>query len=157
MLSLTAAQSCTLLILKDLVEICRDSERAYERAAREAEDAELAHVFSRYGQQRENYRRELEHRALMLGGEGALPEDAMLSWQRGWKTLRSSFRSHEPAVLLADCEQTEDAVVQTFREALRALELDDETRAIVQRQTAGVLEAHDRIKQLRDSVAHVHQ
>lgn len=157
MVSLTASQNCTLLILKDLVEVCRDSERAYLRAAREVPEPELARAFARYGQQRESYWRELEHRARILGGGTVPPDDPVLSWQRGWKTLRSTFRSHEPAVLLGDCEQTEHAVVQAFREALRALELDDETRAIVQRQTAGVLEAHERIQQLRDSVAHVHQ
>lgn len=157
MVSLTASQNCTRLVLKDLVEICRDSERTYLRAAREVQDPELARVFARYGQQRESYWRELEHRARILGGGTVPPDDAVLSWQRGWKTLRSTFRSHEPAALLGDCEQTEHAVVQAFREALRALELDDETRAIVQRQTAGVLEAHERMQQFRDSVAHVHQ
>ena len=47
--------------------------------------------------------------------------------------------------------------VKNYREALQGAELDVNTRAVVQRQAAGVQEAHDRIKQLRDSVAYAHK
>ena len=64
--------------------------------------------------------------------------------------------SDEPHAVLAECERGEDAAVANYRAALNETELDSESRALVQRQASGVQEAHDRIKQLRDSVAYAH-
>ena len=144
-------------VLNDLIETCKDGQQGYATAAKDAKDAELARVFSHYAAQRSNYIRELQQRVRALGGDPDKHGSISGSLHRGWINLKAAVTTNEPHAVLAECERGEDAAVKNFREVLQGAELDTETRAIVQRQAAGVQEAHDRIKQLRDSVAYAHK
>jgi uncharacterized protein (TIGR02284 family) len=143
-------------VLNDLVEACNDGQNGFATAAKDAKDAELARVFSHYASQRADYVRELQQRIRALGGDPDQHSSVAGSLHRGWINLKSAMSSHEPHAVLAECERGEDAAVKNYRKALDETELDPETRALVQRQAAGVQEAHDRIKELRDSVAYAH-
>ncbi|HWL14422.1 MAG TPA: PA2169 family four-helix-bundle protein [Opitutus sp.] len=141
-------------VLNDLIETCRDGEHGYSTAAKEAKDPELARVFNQYATQRSNYLRELQQAVRALGGNPEKSGSVSGSLHRGWIDLKAAMSKNEPHAVLAECERGEDAAVKNYREALNEAELDTESRALVQRQFAGVKEAHDRIKQLRDSVAY---
>jgi uncharacterized protein (TIGR02284 family) len=141
-------------VLNDLIETCKDGQQGYATAAKEAKDAELERLFSQYGAQRSNYVRELQQAVRSLGGDPDKHSSVSGSLHRGWINLKAALSSHEPHAVLAECERGEDSAVENYREALNSAELDLDTRAIIQRQAAGVKEAHDRIKQLRDSVAY---
>lgn len=143
-------------VLNDLVETCKDGQHGYMTAAKEAKDAELARVFSHYASQRANYISELQQRVRALGGDPDKHSSVTGTLHRGWMNLKAAMASNEPHAVLAECERSEDAAVENYRTALDEVELDSETRALIQRQAAGVQEAHDRIKQLRDSVAYAH-
>lgn len=140
--------------LNDLIETCKDGQQGYATAAKDAKDPELERVFSQYAAQRSNYVRELQQAVRSLGGDPDKHGSVSGSLHRGWINLKSSLSSHEAHAVLAECERGEDAAVKNYREALNSADLDMDTRAIIQRQAAGVKEAHDRIKQLRDSVAY---
>lgn len=140
--------------LNDLIETCKDGQQGYSTAAKDAKDPELARVFSQYASQRQTYLRELQERIRSFGGDPDKHGSVSGSLHRGWINLKAAVSSNEPHSVLEECERGEDAAVKNYREALTSADLDLETRAIVQRQAAGVQEAHDRIKQLRDSVAY---
>ena len=146
----------SISILNDLVETCKDGQQGFATAAKDAKDPELGRVFSHYAAQRGNYIRELQQRIRALGGDPDKHGSVSGSLHRGWINLKSAVSSDEPHAVLAECERGEDAAVSNFRDALQETELDAESRALVQRQSAGVQEAHDRIKELRDSVAYAH-
>ena len=147
----------SISILNDLVETCKDGQQGFATAAKDAKDAELGRVFSHYAEQRGNYIRELQQRIRALGGDPDKHGSVSGSFHRGWINLKSAISSNEPHAVLAECERGEDAAVSNFRDALQETDLDTESRALVQRQSAGVQEAHDRIKELRDSVAYAHK
>ncbi len=144
-------------VLNDLIETCKDGQHGFSTAAKDAKDAELARVFSHYASQRGNYIAELQQRVRELGGDPDKHGSISGSLHRGWMNVKSAVTTNEPHAVLAECERGEDAAVKNYREALQGAELDMDTRTIVQRQAAGVQEAHDRIKQLRDSVAYAHK
>ncbi|HYP15863.1 MAG TPA: PA2169 family four-helix-bundle protein [Opitutus sp.] len=144
-------------VLNDLIETCKDGQHGFSTAAKDAKDAELARVFTQYATQRANYIRELQQAVRSLGGDPEKSGSVSGSLHRGWINLKSALTTNEPHAVLAECERGEDAAVNNYRTALNEAELDVETRAIIQRQSAGVKEAHDRIKQLRDSVAYAHK
>ncbi len=138
-------------MLKDLVETCQDGQQGYATAAK---DAELARVCSEYAAQRGTYLHELRQAIRSLGGDPDQGGSVSGSLHRGWINLKSALSTNEPHSVLSECERGEDAAMQNYRDALNSAELDMDTRAIIQRQAAGVKQAHDRIKQLRDSVAY---
>lgn len=144
-------------VLNDLIETCKDGQHGFTTAAKDAKDAELTRVFTQYAAQRGNYIAELQQRVRELGGDPDKHGSISGSLHRGWMNVKSAVTTNEPHAVLAECERGEDAAVKNYREALQGAELDMDTRTIVQRQAAGVQEAHDRIKQLRDSVAYAHK
>lgn len=146
----------SISILNNLIETCKDGQHGFATAAKDAKDAELGRVFSQYASQRADYIRELQQRVRAVGGDPDKHGSVSGSLHRGWINLKSAMSSNEPHAVLAECERGEDAAVANYRAALNETELDSESRALVQRQAAGVQEAHDRIKQLRDSVAYAH-
>ena len=147
----------SISILNDLIETCKDGQQGFATAAKDAKDAELGQVFSHYAAQRANYIRELQQRVRALGGDPDKHGSVSGSLHRGWINLKAALTSDEPHAVLAECERGEDAAVANYRAALKETELETESRALVQRQAAGVQEAHDRVKQLRDSVAYAHK
>jgi uncharacterized protein (TIGR02284 family) len=151
------SQEKNISILNNLIETCKDGQEGFSTAAKDAKDAELARVFSQYAAQRANYIRELQQQVRALGGDADKHGTITGSVHRGWINLKAAVSSNEPHAVLAECERGEDAAVENFRDALQETELDNETRALIQRQSAGVQEAHDRIKELRDSVAYAHK
>ncbi|ACB74289.1 PA2169 family four-helix-bundle protein [Opitutus terrae] len=148
------ANEKNISVLNNLIETCKDGAQGYARAAHEAKDPELARVFSDYATQRHQYIAELQQSVRAVGGDPEKHSSIAGSLHRGWINLKSALSSNEPHAVLAECERGEDAAVQNYRTALTEAELDLTTRALIQRQAAGVKEAHDRIKQLRDSVTY---
>jgi uncharacterized protein (TIGR02284 family) len=146
-----------LSVLNDLIETCKDGQQGYATAAKDAKDGELARVFSQYASQRSGYITELQQRVRTLGGDPDKHGSISGSLHRGWINLKSAVTTNEPHAVLSECERGEDAAVENYRDALKETELDSESRALIQRQAAGVKEAHDRIKELRDSVAYAHR
>lgn len=146
----------TLGILHDLIETCKDGREGFTTAAQDAKDAELSRVFSNYAAQRARFIAELRQRVQALGGDPEQHGSIGAALHRGWMDLKAAIASNEPHAVLSECERGEDAAKASYRDALETFELDDQTRALVQRQAAAIQEAHDRVKQLRDSVAYAH-
>lgn len=143
----------TLSVLNDLVEICKDGQHGFRTAAEDAKDAELARVFNEFSAQRGSFIGELQDRVRSLGGDPEKSGSVSGSLHRGWIDLKSAIASNEPHAVLAECERGEDAAVKAYREALDE-NLDPITRGIISRQYASVQAAHDRVKQLRDSLTY---
>lgn len=145
----------TYSVLKDLIEVCKDGQHGYRTAAEDAKDAELARIFTEFTAQRTSYIAELQDRIRSLGDDSSPSGSVAGSLHRGWINLKAAMSSNEPHAVLAECERGEDAAVKAYREALDE-NLDPVTRGVISRQYAGVQAAHDRVKQLRDSVVFSH-
>ena len=144
----------TLNALNDLIETCKDGQHGFRTAAEDAKDAELARIFTEFAAQRTAFIAELQDRVRSLGGDMEKSGSVSGSLHRGWIDLKSAISSNEPHAVLAECERGEDAAVKAYREALDE-NVDPITRGIISRQYAAVQAAHDRVKQLRDSLAYV--
>ncbi len=146
----------TISVLNDLIETCKDGQHGYSTAAKDTKDEELGRVFSQYAAQRGNYIREMQDLVRTLGGNPDKRGSISGSLHRGWIDLKAALTSHEPHAVLAECERGEDGAVHNYREALACKELTNEAGALIQRQAAGIQEAHDRVRELRDSIAYAH-
>lgn len=141
----------TIKTLNDLTEILKDGEHGYKTAREDAKAPELASTFARYSEQRREFASELQARVVGLGAKVEKHGSVTGSVHRGWINLKAAISRNEPHAVLEEAERGEDAAVAAYREALDHGDLDEATRAIVNRQYTQVKAAHDHIKQLRDS------
>lgn len=152
-MSMKMTNEKTLSALNDLIEICKDGQRGFRTAAEDAKDADLARVFTEFSTQRTSFIAELQDRVRSLGGDPEKSGSVSGSLHRGWIDMKAAISSHEPHAVLAECERGEDAAVKAYREALDE-NLDPISRGIISRQYASIQAAHDRVKQLRDSLTY---
>jgi uncharacterized protein (TIGR02284 family) len=148
---MNAIDEKTINTLRDLIEICRDGQRGFETAGKDARAGELTSLFLAYAGERADYAQELQEQVGALGGDAEKAGSVSGTLHRGWINLKTALAGNEPHAVLVECERGEDAAVQAYREALNG-DLDPESRRIVARQARGIQAAHDRIKILRDSV-----
>jgi uncharacterized protein (TIGR02284 family) len=146
----------TFSVLKDLIETCKDGQHGYRTAAEDAKDAELSRIFTEFAAQRSSFAAELQDRMRSLGDDSTASSSVSGSLHRGWINLKAALTSNEPHAVLAECERGEDAAVKAYRDALDE-NLDPVTRGVISRQYASIQVAHDRVKQLRDSVVFSHK
>lgn len=152
-MSMKMTNEKTLSALNDLIEICKDGQHGFRTAAEDAKDADLARIFTEFSTQRTSFIAELQDRVRSLGGDPEKSGSVSGSLHRGWIDMKAAISSHEPHAVLAECERGEDAAVKAYREALDE-NLDPISRGIISRQYASIQAAHDRIKQLRDSLTY---
>jgi uncharacterized protein (TIGR02284 family) len=155
-MSMNMTNEKTLSVLNDLIETCKDGQHGFRTAAEDAKDSELARIFTEFSTQRTSFIGELQDRVRSLGANPEKSGSVAGSMHRGWINLKSAIASNEPHAVLAECERGEDAAVKAYREALDE-NLDPVTRGLISRQYASVQAAHDRVKQLRDSVAYANK
>jgi uncharacterized protein (TIGR02284 family) len=152
-MSIKVSNEKTISILQDLIETNRDGQHGFATAAEDSKDSELSRVFTEFSTQRTTFLAELQDRVRSLGGDAEKSGSVSGSVHRGWIDLKAAISSNEPHAVLAEAERGEDSAVKSYREALEE-NLDPVSRGIVSRQYASVQAAHDRVKQLRDSLAY---
>jgi uncharacterized protein (TIGR02284 family) len=144
----------TVEILNDLVQINNDRIEGYQRASKDLKDdeGELKTLFTSLIGDSQRYK-------LALGTEiGALGNDIETSTttsgkiHRAWLDVKAAFTGHDTHDVLEECEFGEDAILKAYRTALEDENLPAYLRETVSKQEGELLDAHDQIKALRDSV-----
>ncbi len=146
-----------LFVLKDLILAGRDAEQGYQLAADRVKLPELVQLFEGYALQRKEFLLELEGRVRTLRGTPPAGSTAGGSLHRGWMGLKADLETAEAHALLAECERGDALSVKAYAAALSEVDVDTQTRQLIQQQYEQVQAAHDRIRQLRESAAYAHQ
>ena len=114
-------------------------------------DLQLKSLFNEYSRQRARFANALQTQAQSLGeskpersssAEGAL--------HRAWINLKSAVTRGNDHAILSECERGEDSTVKEYEKALND-DLSPSLREIVSSQYSEVKNAHDRIRNLRDT------
>lgn len=139
-------------VLNDLVETSKDGEKGFRKAAEDAHDAQLKTLFLSRAEDCANGARELQDVVQGLGGKPETGGSLSGALHRGWVDVKSAVTDRSDHDILAECEKGEDVAKKRYHEALEK-ELPLDVRAIVERQYQGVLQNHDRVRDLRDQYA----
>ena len=148
-----AQQKEIVSTINSLIETLKDGQEGFKQAAEAVKDSELKSLFQEYSQQRARFATELQSQARQFGEPK--PEDsssAAGAMHRAWINLKSVVTSGDDHAILAECERGEDSAVKEYKEAMQE-GLSSPVSDIVSRQYTEVKDAHDRIKQLRDTTA----
>lgn len=142
----------TISTLNNLIETLNDGQEGFRSAAEDIQSPDLKSLFTKYSSQRAQFAGELKELVLTLGDSPADGGSVAGAVHRGWIDLKAALMSKDDHAILAECERGEDVAVAAYRKALEE-ELPAHVRAVVQRQAGDVKSAHDRVRNLRDSLA----
>ena len=149
--------SKTIEILGDLILINNDRIEGYELALKEVENdpgnADLIPMFLRFIDDSRRYKVELGTEIAALGGEMNTGTTIPGKLHRAWLSIKEAFTGHDRHSILEECEFGEDAIKKTYQEALNEEVLAAYIREMLVEQESELIEAHDEIKELRDSVS----
>jgi uncharacterized protein (TIGR02284 family) len=139
-------------VLNDLIEINNDRAAGFERAAKEldSEDNDLRVLFDTYARESRQNVKELTATVNKLGKEPENEKSGTGALHRAWINVKATFSGHNRKSILAECERGEDAIRDTYRDALLEEDLPPEIISIIWRQQQVVNASHDTIKSLRD-------
>ncbi|MEO3406081.1 PA2169 family four-helix-bundle protein [Mucilaginibacter sp. CAU 1740] len=144
----------TVEILNDLVQINNDRIEGYQRASKDLKDehTELRAVFNRLIAQSQNFKLALGTEVSAFGKDIETSTTTSGKIHRAWLDVKAAFTGHDAHDILEECEFGEDAILKAYRTALQDENLPAYLRETVSQQESELLEAHDEIKALRDSV-----
>jgi uncharacterized protein (TIGR02284 family) len=136
--------------LNNLIETCKDGEEGFRDAAEHIERQDLRSIFNEYSRQRTQFASELQNLVSRIGGDPENTGSVAASLHRGWINVKSAVTGRDDNAILSECERGEDSAVHNYQDAL-AHDLPSDIRSVVEEQYRQVLEAHNRIKSLRDN------
>lgn len=145
--------SNTISILDDLIETLKDGQQGFREAAEDVQSHELKTLFGEYSLQRSQFAGELQSLAHLLGEkEPETMGSVSGALHRGWINLKSALSSKDEHAILTECERGEDSAVAEYTKALAEEGLPGHVAEILQMQYKAVKAAHDRVRDLRDSL-----
>jgi uncharacterized protein (TIGR02284 family) len=143
----------TTSILNDLVQINNDRIKGYEKAITETEgDEQLKDIFTRMIGQSHQFKMELGTEIQAAGSDIDNDTSGSGALHRTWILIKETFTGHSEKSTLEECEFGEDAIKKAYSSALEEENLPAFVRELLNKQYETLLDAHNEIKALRDSV-----
>ncbi|GJG95997.1 PA2169 family four-helix-bundle protein [Cupriavidus pauculus] len=137
-------------VLNDLIEVSRDGEEGFRKAAEDAKNPELKTLFSSRSTECGAAVRELQGQVAALGGKAEDHGSMAGALHRGWISLRTAVSDRTDLSILEETEKGEDVAKKKYADALQETDLSFDIRALIERQYQGVLRNHDLIRDLRN-------
>lgn len=140
-------------VLNDLIEINNDRVEGYEKAIKETDDPDLKALFIDMASPSHQFKNDLSSELRRLGDT---PTDGTRNSGkvfRLWMDIQAALTGKDRETILGSCERGEDAALDTYEDALNSDEaLPANIRQMIERQKQRLLQDHNRVKALRDSV-----
>ena len=136
--------------LNELIETSKDGEQGFRKAAQDARDPQLKSLFGACAQRCADGARELQQIVRANGGDPERRGSVAGALHRGWISLKESLTNRDDKAILEECERGEDYAKAQYKKALEQ-DLPADVRTVVERQYAGVLANHEKVRALRDS------
>ncbi|MGT2454027.1 PA2169 family four-helix-bundle protein [Cupriavidus basilensis] len=137
-------------VLNDLIEVSRDGQQGFLKAAEDAQSPELKSLFSSRAAEIATAVSELQAQVAALGGKPEEHGSVTGALHRGWVSLRTAVADRSDLAILEETEKGEDVAKKKYADALQEPELSFDIRGMVERQYQGVLRNHDQIRDLRN-------
>jgi len=146
----TASDDDVVSKLNELIETCKDGQEGFKQAAEGVERSDLKSLFFEFSQQRAHFAGELQGIVQKLGGDPETSGSTAGAMHRGWINLKSAITGKDEQAVLNECERGEDSARNTYKDALDD-DLPTYIMDTVRNQYDSIVQAHDRVRTLRDS------
>jgi uncharacterized protein (TIGR02284 family) len=135
--------------LTKLVKTSNDGEQGFRSASERAQDTKLKSMFAEAGQRCAEGALELQYIIGEYGGDVDIGHSASGVMHNAWTSVKSAVAGDDDLGILEEVERAEDVAKARYREALEE-DLPSDVHALVERQYRGVVENHDRVRDLRN-------
>jgi uncharacterized protein (TIGR02284 family) len=135
--------------LNDLINVCKDGENGFRKAAEDVTDPDLRTLFSRFSAQRSQFAGDLQSAVADLGVKPETDGTARAAMHRGWIDVKSAVTGRDAKAVIDECETGEDVAKETYERVLQEGNLSGIVRSLVLRQYEQVKSAHDNIRALQ--------
>lgn len=143
----------TTKALNDLIIINNDRYEGYQKAKDQTKDSDLQVLFSQCSVQSKANNAEL--RALVpMNEETPDRDETRLSgkFYRAWMDVKNALSASDRKAVLQSCEYGEDVAKKAYENVLEdRAELSSDAVATIQKQYDQLVDAHNKVKALRDS------
>ena len=139
--------------LNSLIATTLDSADGYRKAAEKAENERYRSMFIDFAGQREAIVRDLQAEVRAIGGN---PEDdgtILAAAHRAFLSLRDAVTGNDDTAIVNEVERGEDHIKAKYDAALKDGKLTGSSDAAVRKAYVSVKEGHDRMSQLKHSLA----
>jgi uncharacterized protein (TIGR02284 family) len=140
----------TISTLNTLIETARDGEQGFRTAAEGVTNPQLKSLFLQFSRERGEIVRELQQAVARLAGNPEQSGSVSGALHRGWINIRTVVSGNDEAAIVAEAERGEDVAVRAFESALRE-NLPPEVKPVVDRASARVKAAHDRVREIEQT------
>lgn len=142
----------TIETLQDLMKINNDRIRGYKKASEHLQEDQdhLKTLFKELEDQSFENNVEIRNELQKLGGDLEASATNGGKLFRTWMDLKDAFGVNNAGNVLESCERGEDAAKNAYQSALSSGHLKDSVSSVIKQQSAKQMEAHNKIKQLRD-------
>lgn len=124
-------------VLNDLIEVSRDGQQGFLKAAEDAQNPELKSLFSSRAAEIAAAVSELQAQVAALGGKPEEHGSVAGALHRGWVSLRTAVADRNDLAILEETEKGEDLAKKKYADALQETELSSDILALVERQYQG--------------------
>jgi uncharacterized protein (TIGR02284 family) len=139
--------------VRTIIEVLHDGERGFSSLSAELKEPRAKTFFMEESAIRGKFAAELEAALSAVKGK-QVSEGGTLSGaiHRSWGELKAKVGGSDHT-LLETAEQGEDAAKKAYEEALKINDIPSPILALLQEQQVHILQSHDKVKALRDSLA----
>lgn len=132
--------------LNMLTEVCRNGHDGYMETANGINSAAYKTMFAEYALQRRRFASQLANVVIELGGD---PDDDGV--HDSWENIRAVIMGGDHGAIFSAIEHAEDAAINTYEKAMEFEPMQAEVRQVIEDQYAHIVQAHDRVRSLRDA------
>jgi uncharacterized protein (TIGR02284 family) len=139
----------TISVINDLIEISKDGEDGFLKAAEDIKDSKIKSYLMRKSTEVKRCIYELQGLVRELGGKPTDSTSVAGYLHRKWIDLKTAIVNNDNLAILNELERGEDAALRAYREA-SLKDLPPNVAQIILHQLTGVQRNHDEIKEMRD-------
>jgi uncharacterized protein (TIGR02284 family) len=137
-------------VLEELIQTCKDGQKGYLEAAAKVKRTDLKTFFNEQAAERGRFAAELEAELNRVGKtDKKLSGSVLGTLHRAWIDTKVSLGGGDKTVL-DWLEHGEDRAKDAYQKAVKG-SLPANLMEIIRRQAASVQQAHDKVKNLRDT------
>jgi len=136
--------------LNALIHVCHDAHDGYMQAADSITSSAYKTMFAEYALQRSRFATQIANLILDHGGDPDDDGHAMTMFSRGWTNIKPVLMGGDYGAIFSECEHSEDIAKNAYERVLEK-EITADVSAVINYQYKQIVEAHDRLRNLRDA------
>jgi len=145
-----------IVILNGLIHVCHGGQAGYMQAAEGITSSAYKTMFVEYAHQRSRFASQIANLVTKYGGDPDDDGHTMSLFPKGWKNIQQVIMGGDYGAIFTECEKSEDVTRDTYEKVIEK-ELPDDVSRVVGQQYTQIVEAHDRIRSLRDAYHSEHK